>query len=357
MLIQQGRLREGFALAQEGVDRLERSSILPPICAGLYGELGVVYAHWNQLDQAEMYLQRAAQVSALGGSDAEVFFAVFRSRLCLIRGDLDEAAREIQTTAELMRSDPASVVMEEAVAQQVQVALAQNNLGAAEFTLTTALGGELFPEIAPGDGITYPQGVLHNCGLRFLLHRGRVMGDQASLNLGLRRADRLLVELRLRGYLPLELETLLVRAQMHAARGDSHASLADYSAALDLAAPEGYLTPFVVEGRAAAEGLARLLYRSQPRSPRAQFIQKVLEAFPPLTQMNGAGQGDLPEALTGRELEVLRLMTGGRAYKEIAEELVVSINTVRTHIKAIYGKLGVNNRTAAIEAARQLKLL
>lgn len=360
MLIQQGRLREGFALAQEGADRLERSDMLPPICAGLYGELGVVYAHWNQLAQAGKYLQRAAQVSALGGSDAEVYFAVFRSRLCLIRGDFVEAAHEIQKAAEVMQADAASIVMEEAVAQQVQVALAQDNLPAAELALAAVLGSEMFPEIRPGQRITYPQGVLLISGLRILLHRGRVMDDQASLSMGIERADQLLAQLRQRGFVPLALEVLLVKAQMHAARGDSQASLANYSAALELAAPEGYLTPFVVEGQTAAEGLAQLLHRSQPGSSQAQFIQKVLEAFPPLRQKlstQDAARGNIPEPLTARELEVLHLMTGGKTYEEIAGELVVSINTVRTHVKAIYGKLGVSNRTAAIESARRLSIL
>ncbi len=51
------------------------------------------------------------------------------------------------------------------------------------------------------------------------------------------------------------------------------------------------------------------------------------------------------------------LIAEGRTYEEMAEKLVVSINTIRSHVKSIYGKLAVNNRTAAIEAARSLKIL
>ncbi len=50
-------------------------------------------------------------------------------------------------------------------------------------------------------------------------------------------------------------------------------------------------------------------------------------------------------------------MAAGHTYEEIAGRLVVSINTVRTHVKSIYGKLGANNRTTAVENARQLNLL
>jgi LuxR family maltose regulon positive regulatory protein len=65
----------------------------------------------------------------------------------------------------------------------------------------------------------------------------------------------------------------------------------------------------------------------------------------------------LVEPLTDRELDVLRLMAEGLKYKEIAKRLFISLNTVRFHVKAIYGKLAVNNRTQAVERARQLQIL
>ena len=61
--------------------------------------------------------------------------------------------------------------------------------------------------------------------------------------------------------------------------------------------------------------------------------------------------------LSEREREVLRLMAQGLTYQEAAEQLIVSLNTVRFHVKSIYGKLGVDNRTAALEKARSMDLL
>jgi LuxR family maltose regulon positive regulatory protein len=60
--------------------------------------------------------------------------------------------------------------------------------------------------------------------------------------------------------------------------------------------------------------------------------------------------------LTGRELEVLCLMAAGMKYGEIAAKLVISLNTVRSHVKAIYAKLGVDNRSRAVEAGRRMHL-
>jgi ATP/maltotriose-dependent transcriptional regulator MalT len=65
----------------------------------------------------------------------------------------------------------------------------------------------------------------------------------------------------------------------------------------------------------------------------------------------------LPEPLTGRELEVLALVATGMANSAIAHELHVGVNTVKTHLKSAYGKLGVHSREQAVYLARELALL
>jgi LuxR family maltose regulon positive regulatory protein len=65
----------------------------------------------------------------------------------------------------------------------------------------------------------------------------------------------------------------------------------------------------------------------------------------------------LAEPLSSQELRVLRLLVPGRSNAEIARELVVSVNTVRTHIQNIYRKLDAHNRVAAVEIARLLHLI
>jgi LuxR family transcriptional regulator, maltose regulon positive regulatory protein len=63
------------------------------------------------------------------------------------------------------------------------------------------------------------------------------------------------------------------------------------------------------------------------------------------------------ESLSERELDVLRLLATDLDGPEIANRLIVSLNTVRTHTKSIYSKLGVNNRRAAVRRAEELELL
>jgi LuxR family maltose regulon positive regulatory protein len=114
----------------------------------------------------------------------------------------------------------------------------------------------------------------------------------------------------------------------------------------------------VQEGQPIAEALVILLKRNLLGAVQPGYVENILAAFSrsqPSVKMDK--QLGLIEPLTERELEVLRLLAQGLKYAEIAERLVVSVNTVRYHVKGIYGKLGVEKLTKAIEKARQLNLL
>ena len=100
---------------------------------------------------------------------------------------------------------------------------------------------------------------------------------------------------------------------------------------------------------------------------RTDYVRRILDVFsssdshldisPASVSSAKSRQAGLIDPLTERELDVLRLIARGLKYKEIADNLFISQNTVRFHVKAIYGKLNVNNRTQAIEKARQLQIL
>ena len=120
--------------------------------------------------------------------------------------------------------------------------------------------------------------------------------------------------------------------------------------ALRLAEPEGYVRLFTDLG----PGLARLLQEARARSVMPSYVAQLLRAF-------GGGtvsvENVLPEPLSQRELEVLALVAAGLTNREIAERLSISPETVKKHTTAIYGKLGVKNRTEAAARARALDLL
>lgn len=382
MALQHGQLHSAFETALQGIERVEHSGTLPPISTTLYGELGQVYFHWHQLEQARQYFLRSTQVSTLNGyRDAEIYQGVIFSRLYQMEGDLEAAAREIQKSVDLLQAVATASVQEEVFSQQIRIDLAQDRLAAAE-NLFQARGfsrqGKFYiPDLGPDDtfsrhpgeptqeNFTDQTGLLYNSALRVLLYRAQILGESASLPRAIELAGRLFAELLQRQYIPAALETLLLRAQLHAALGNFQASLDDTASALELAEPEGFITPFVEEGPSIARALAALLERKQPGSIQPGFVKSILEAFsmsrspssPPAAPVKAETPEALLEPLTGRELEVMRLIADGLKYEEIAARLFISLNTVRTYVKEIYSKFNVNNRTQAIVIARQHQLI
>ena len=103
------------------------------------------------------------------------------------------------------------------------------------------------------------------------------------------------------------------------------------------------------------ESVRALLLEAARRDIQPEHVAVLLEAF--RHQVWVEAIPDSPESLTEREVEVLRLMSDGLKNQEIADHLVVSLNTVRYHSKNIFGKLCVDNRTAAVSRAREMGLL
>jgi LuxR family maltose regulon positive regulatory protein len=105
--------------------------------------------------------------------------------------------------------------------------------------------------------------------------------------------------------------------------------------------------------------MTRLLQVAMRERIAPESVRRLLGAVAtgPVPGTGGGGALQTVERLSERELEVLHLLRGDLDGPEIARELVVSLNTVRTHTKNIYAKLGVNSRRAAVRRAAELDLL
>ena len=135
------------------------------------------------------------------------------------------------------------------------------------------------------------------------------------------------------------------------ARRDGTAAL---ERALALAEPEGYVRVFTGEGSPMTAMLADL-HRRRPGLPGLRRLMTARSRPGPAPRPGWLET--LVETLSDRELDVMRLLAGDLDGPAIARELIVSLNTVRTHTKHIYAKLGVTNRRAAVRRAHQLNLL
>ncbi len=147
-------------------------------------------------------------------------------------------------------------------------------------------------------------------------------------------------------------------------RAGSFFALRDYSrarklmeGALRFGESEGYIRPFVDHARLIAPVLSSLSSTSTDLHSSAYLsaVRKACASAASTTGGNGSDGGGT-ERLTGREAEILRLIVAGYKDKEIAEKTFVSINTVRTHARHIFAKLGVHSKVQAVRQAESLAM-
>jgi LuxR family maltose regulon positive regulatory protein len=154
----------------------------------------------------------------------------------------------------------------------------------------------------------------------------------------------------------LQIEAEILKARVFHAMDDSDSSLAALRRALQMAAPVDAERVFLVEG----DEFIQLIQttRSEWDSPELiEFTDRLLSRAGLPTSMEPPTTQDLLEPLSPRELEVLHLLPSGLTAEELADELIVSVNTVRSHMKSIYAKLGVHSRHEAVARATELDLL
>ncbi|MFN2236477.1 MAG: LuxR C-terminal-related transcriptional regulator [Anaerolineales bacterium] len=157
------------------------------------------------------------------------------------------------------------------------------------------------------------------------------------------------------------IRTLTLMALALLGQGDEEEALDHLIRAIELAEPGGYVRVFLDAG----EPLYVLLYQAAQKGIHPQYCMRILreaekDAKGSIGIMKVGDQEetiDMVEPLSEREIEVLKYIAQGFTNQEVAQELVLSLYTVKSHARNIYSKLGVKNRTEAVTRARLLGLL
>jgi LuxR family maltose regulon positive regulatory protein len=156
-----------------------------------------------------------------------------------------------------------------------------------------------------------------------------------------------------------EIELLNLQALAFYTGGLTNEALVTLEKALNLGEPRGFFRIFVDEG----QSMARLLYEALGRGIAPDYVSRLIQAFPihetEKFNLIRSRKPDLDyiEPLSEREIELLQLIDKGLTNQDIATKLFISLHTVKTHIRNIYSKLDVHNRTQAIGKAKVLGVL
>jgi len=314
----------------------------------------LVHYEWDQLEQAAALLEPGLPlIEQVGHVKLVTLAAITLARLRAARGEVDTALGMLGRLVPPARNGlPAARHRALVTHARVRLLLAHGRIAEAE----TGVPG-LDPDPGAEDDARWERVSCLGALVHARLQIARGHGARALPLLA--RCRRLAAQA---GRRPRLVEILILEALAQAERTPAaHRALAQ---ALRLAAPAGLRRTFLDEGPALATLLAA--HAEQPEAPRDGSARELLAALcdvradevaRPHRPAGGACAAPLVESLSLREREVLRLLGDGASNGRIACVLAISENTVKWHIRNIFGKLGVPNRTAAVRAAQALGLI
>ncbi|MFC2046024.1 LuxR C-terminal-related transcriptional regulator [Chloroflexota bacterium] len=370
----QGQLHRAIELHQRGLqmsrkwserEGLGRGTLLAAF--GLHLGLGTVLYQRNDLAGAARHIQRAFVLGELEGSWWRMHSQRMLAYLRQAEGD-HQAAYDLLGQACAIRDSlivrQANVSTEPSL-EQLRILLSQRQPSMAHLLRDSARRAESLDlgwEGNDGKTIDFTTAPLYAREADYA-DLARVLTATGRAAEGLPLIDLLLEASQVMGRQGDAIRYLVMQALAFHAQGDMDSALTSLNQALTQAQPEGYVRVFVDEGQPMVE----LLREAASRGFAPEYVTTLLAVFgePAKGRMTKADRSStvlrpsssLVEPLSDRELEVLRLMAAGLKHREVAEELIISLNTVRHHARNIYGKLDVNSRAQAVAKAKELRLI
>ena len=312
--------------------------------AEMHVGLAELFREWNELEQAERHLGMAADLGeALGLPQFPYRSRVARAALLQARGD-PEAALSLLDEAERVYDGDFFPDVHPVPSARARIWV---EVGRHDDAIAWGRGRGLSLDDEP----VYLHEDEHLTFCRAALAKAVADATPQRAEAVVGFLDRLIAAADRGGRGRSVLEATVLRAAARSAAGDNEAAAADLERALAFARPEGFARIFLDEGPVMA-ALLGAAARRDPASYAAALVQPVDAPARPAPTSSS-----LVEPLSDRELEVLRLLASDLDGPAIASQLFVSLNTMRTHTKNIFAKLGVNSRRAAVTRATELGLL
>ena len=305
--------------------------------------LAALHYEWNELETAVTYLQEGLALVEQGEFlDRLVFGYLIAVRMYCLQGKFERLHNILQRIDQfaIQYNVPAKITQEFEVLSAA-AALAEGNLD--------QVSAWMAKFNAQPDSQTL---ISYDLGLTVFAQFFIVQKDYDAAIHGLTQPLNLA---RRQGRYKRVITAEILLAKVLYQQGNQAQALAHLRKALELAEPSGFVRTFLDEGEPIKILLANLKKSWPWEGFSREYLQKLLghfEAEPGATSSDAA-----PIQLTPRELEVLQHLADGLSYADIAGRMVITENTLKYHIKNIYGKLNVNNRMQAVMAAKDLSLL
>jgi LuxR family transcriptional regulator, maltose regulon positive regulatory protein len=337
----QGRLGEAMRTYEQALQRASEPG--GPVLRGtadMHVGMSEVHRERGDLQAATQQLRRSQELGEHNGLPQNPYrWRVAMARIRQAEGDL-EGALDLLNEAERVYVGDFFPNVRPVPALTARVWIAQGRLG-------EALGWAREQGLSVDDDLSYLREFEHITLARMLVARSQ--GE--PVHEAIRLLERLLLAAEEGGRTGRVIEILVLQALAHQTLGDIPAALARLERALTLAEPEGYVRVFVDEG----PPMTSLLRAAAKHGTTRNYVRRLLAAVGETGPDSPVRQA-LIDPLSERELDVLRLLGTELDGPAIARELMVSLNTVRTHTKNIYAKLAVTNRRAAVRRAAELDL-
>ncbi|MBN1262196.1 MAG: AAA family ATPase [Anaerolineae bacterium] len=337
-LIHQGRLREAEITYKQILTLVRDPATFPPAGLGYLGLADVAF-EWNDLPAAADHVRHGIDLCHRGGIAHSQIPALCTLALVLQgQGDVDGALAAMQQVKDRLHAAPSTFMAAYQLVYQVRLQLLLGNVAEAARWATGALS-MIVPETLPIVLYEAQQVALARVGLA----QGRPETVLALCRETIASADPA-------GRLGRVIELRLLEALALDALGRHETACVVFETCLASTAPEGHMRLFVEAGAS----VIPLLQQAAAHGLYPDYVRNLLEALDAMAP--GPAMQPLLDPLTVRETEVLRLICAGYANRQIAEQLVVTLNTVKKHTSNIYSKLDVTRRTQAVARARELGL-
>jgi LuxR family maltose regulon positive regulatory protein len=358
----QGHLCQALETYQEALQLASVGGRKLPVAGNAHIRMALALRQQNELDAAAQHLTQGLELCKLFGNPRSGYLALAHLRQA--QGDWDSALRAIQDAERQGAGSGAAFDLLEVEHCRLWLALVQGDPSTGFASASRSVAARTGQALAAASRWMQQSGLSADDELTFSREPEHILLARALIVLNrpaeaARLLERLFLAAKAGGRVGRVIEILVLRALALQAQGDAAQALACLEDALTLAEPEGYVRIFVDEG----PPMARLLYEAVTRGIAPDYARRLLAAFP-VTEPEQTGPSkthaptpDLIEPLSERELEVLQLIAEGLTNPEIASRLFLALNTVKTHSRNIYGKLGVHSRTQAVARARALGIL